>query len=119
MPDLSNLSELLPFLLSVTGQALYAMWLRKTLGYLRDPDWQEYKNNPYLEKLSEWVQKLTSIQMYNLAVIAFFVPLIIASVVLYFVPAELLLTVQPYIAAIISSVLVFAGQQWFFNRSQL
>lgn len=119
MPDLSNIniSEFLPWLLSTAGLVFFATWLSKFMKKLRYPDPKEYEDyNPYMKSLADWIGDLTSLQMMNLSLAAYVVPVGIVYIVVNFVPADWLLAVQPHAAFIISVLLVYTGQQWVYKR---
>lgn len=117
MPDLGNLQEFLPWLISTAGLIFFATWLKIAFDHLRNPRGNvEY--SPYVEKLSELVTNLNPLQMQTLSLVAFVVPVVVVYVVVNYVPAEWILAIQPHVAFIVSVLLVYSGQQWVHRQSK-
>lgn len=102
------------WVVSTAGLIFYATWLSKFLKRVRNPAWDE-SFNPYMSKLSDWVAGLTSIQMMNLSLVLYIVPVILVYVIVNYVPAEWIAAVQPHIAFVVSVLLVYIGQQWAYK----
>lgn len=121
MPDFGNLSDLgglLSWLVTSAGMAFYATWLSGFLDKLRNPK-PDANYSPYMEKLSDKVKSLNSIQMMNLSVVAFFVPLFIVRLVIAFVPTEVIAAVAPHLVWVVTALFTYSVQQWRYKSLQL
>lgn len=112
--DLNDLNGVLSWLVTGAGMAFYATWLSGLLEKLRYPKY-DANYDPYTEKVSDWVEGLNSIQMMNLAVAAFFVPIFIVRVVLVIVPPEVFAAIAPHVAWIFSALFIYSVQQWRYK----
>jgi hypothetical protein len=117
MPDMNNLHDSVVWLVSGAGMVVYATWLSIFLEHLRNPN-DETKYSPWMQKLSAWVETLSSLQMQTLSWVAFGVPLLIVYLIVLFVPVEWYALVEPHFRVLVLALLAYSGQQWLHLRSR-
>lgn len=98
MPDISKSHEILSWIVTGAGMVFWATFLHGVL--------EQARNN-----FSNPISKLSPLKMVLLSAVAFFVPVILAQVVLNVAPPEFYTAIDPWLRLLTLAFLAYSGQQ--------